>query len=242
MSKYTTGEIAKLVGVSVRTVQYYDDRGILIPTELSDGGRRLYSEDDLKKMRIICFLRDAGFSINGIAALLRDKKPDKILVTLLDEQERVLREELRERQQRLDIVEGIKREVKDIESFSVDSIGDIEKIVKRKRGLMKIRLVTLITGIPVSILEWVAVILWIVSGKWWLFAIYALVGVAWGIAVSAYYFKHVEYICPECHEVFVPTVREAFFAYHTPKMRKLTCRSCKRVGLCVELYRESEEK
>lgn len=31
MSKYTTGEIAKLCGVSVRTVQYYDERGILIP-------------------------------------------------------------------------------------------------------------------------------------------------------------------------------------------------------------------
>lgn len=57
MSKYTTGEIAKLCGVSVRTVQYYDERGILIPSELSEGGRRLYSEDDYKKLKIICFLR-----------------------------------------------------------------------------------------------------------------------------------------------------------------------------------------
>ena len=47
MSKYTTGELAKLCGVTVRTVQYYDARGILIPSELSEGGRRLYSEDDL---------------------------------------------------------------------------------------------------------------------------------------------------------------------------------------------------
>ena len=60
MSKYTTGEIAKLCGVTVRTVQYYDTRGILVPTELSEGGRRLYSEDDLKRMKVICFLRDLG--------------------------------------------------------------------------------------------------------------------------------------------------------------------------------------
>ncbi len=40
MSKYTTGEIAKLCGVSVRTVQYYDTRGILVPNEITDGGRR----------------------------------------------------------------------------------------------------------------------------------------------------------------------------------------------------------
>ena len=51
MLKYTTGEIAKLCGVSVRTVQYYDERGILIPSELSEGGRRLYSEDDYKKLK-----------------------------------------------------------------------------------------------------------------------------------------------------------------------------------------------
>ena len=44
MSKYTTGEIARISGVSVRTVQYYDDRGILKPSELSEGGRRLYSK------------------------------------------------------------------------------------------------------------------------------------------------------------------------------------------------------
>ena len=57
MSKYTTGDLAKLCSVTVRTVQYYDARGILIPSELSEGGRRLYSEDDLKRMKIICFLR-----------------------------------------------------------------------------------------------------------------------------------------------------------------------------------------
>ena len=67
MSKYTTGEIAKLCGVTVRTVQYYDTRGILSPSELSEGGRRLYSEDDLKQMRVICFLRELDLPINSIA-------------------------------------------------------------------------------------------------------------------------------------------------------------------------------
>ena len=58
MSQYTTGELAKACGVTVRTVQFYDQRGILIPSALTEGGRRLYSEDDLKRMKIICFLRD----------------------------------------------------------------------------------------------------------------------------------------------------------------------------------------
>ena len=118
-NKYTTGEIAKLTGVSVRTVQYYDARGILIPSELSEGGRRLYTEDDLKRMHIICFLRDTGLPINSIAALFAEKDPKSIISMLLSEQEEILREELAKHRARLDLVEGIKRELKDVESFSV---------------------------------------------------------------------------------------------------------------------------
>lgn len=92
MSKYTTGEIAKLCGVSVRTVQYYDTRDILTPSELSEGGRRLYSEEDLKKMKIICFLREVGIPINSIGQLLSEKEPGSVISILLDQQEEVLRE------------------------------------------------------------------------------------------------------------------------------------------------------
>ena len=49
MSKFTTGEMAKLCGVTVRTVQYYDTRNILVPSEITEGGRRLSSEADLQK-------------------------------------------------------------------------------------------------------------------------------------------------------------------------------------------------
>ena len=70
MSKYTTGELAKLCGTTVRTVQYYDSRGILVPSELSEGGRRLYSESDLQKMKIICFLKDLGLPLKAISQIL----------------------------------------------------------------------------------------------------------------------------------------------------------------------------
>ena len=76
MSKYSTGEIAKLCSVTVRTVQYYDTRGILIPSELSEGGRRLYSEDDLKRMKIICFLRELDLPLGAIAQILKEEHPE----------------------------------------------------------------------------------------------------------------------------------------------------------------------
>ena len=193
-------------------------------------------------MRIICFLRDAGFSINGISRLLRDNEPEKIISVLIEEQEKILTEELTERQSKLELLEGIKREMRDIESFSVDSIGDIKKVIDRKKSLSKMRAFMIVTGVPVSILEWVAIIAWIVSGAWWLFVGYVVVAALWAASVMAYYFGHVAYICPECHAEFRPKIREAFFAYHTPKMRKLTCPSCGRVGLCVEVYKEKEKR
>ena len=50
MLKYTTGELAKLCNVSVRTVQFYDTKNLLKPSEISEGGRRLYTEADVKNL------------------------------------------------------------------------------------------------------------------------------------------------------------------------------------------------
>ena len=236
MSKYTTGEIAKLCDVSVRTVQYYDSRNILVPSELSEGGRRLYSEDDLKKMKIICFLREVGLPIKSIGELLAEENPGSVISILLEQQQQVLTAELDERRIKLDMLEQIKRELRNVKLFSVESIGDIAHIMKQKNKLTKMRWLMVLTGIPVTALQWTSIVLWVTHGLWWLFAIWACVAIPWGIAVSVYYYKHVAYICPECHEIFKPRLGEMFWAYHTPKMRRLTCPKCGHKGLCVEVY------
>lgn len=242
MSKYTTGEIAKLCGVSVRTVQYYDTRGILTPSELTEGGRRLYSEDDLKRMKIICFLRDADISINSIGELLSDDNPGSVISVLLEQQEQLLREEVSERQAKLDMLDGIKRELKGVEDFSIESIGDIAYVMENKKKMRQLHAILLITGIPIEIIQWTSIILWIATGIWWPFALYVLVAIPFAIWVTKFYFKRVAYICPQCHEIFKPKLKEAFFARHTPTLRKLTCICCGYKGFCVETYGEEEKK
>ena len=238
MSKYTTGEIAKLCGVSVRTVQYYDSRNILAPSELSEGGRRLYSDDDVKKMKTICFLREVGLSINSIGELLSEEEPENVILVILEEQEKTLVKELSEKQKKLDMIGQIKRELKGVDNFSVESIGDIAYIMENKKKLKKLHATLLITGIPISILQWVTIFLWILKGMWIPFAVYLLVAILYAVWVSRYYFKRVAYICPQCHEVIKPTLKEAFWAKHTPTLRKLTCTHCGYKGFCVETYAE----
>ena len=240
MSKYTTGELAKLCGVTVRTVQYYDSRGILIPTELSEGGRRLYTDGDLRQLRIICFLRDMGLPIDAIAQLLAEEEPGRVVELLLEQQEQALRQELARSQSRLEKLEELRRQVKQ-PAFSVESIGDIAYLMERRTQLKRVHTTMLLAGVPMSLLEVTGIILWIVTGVWWPFVVYLLLSVPFGVLISRYYFRRVAYLCPQCHTVFRPALREAFFARHTPSARKLTCTCCGYHGFCVETANDPQQ-
>lgn len=242
MSKYTTGELAKLCGVSVRTVQYYDTRGILIPSQLSEGGRRLYSEEDLKKMKIICFLRELDLPINSIKELLSEEHPEEVISLLLSEQERSLRAEIGEKQKRLGMLEELKAELKKVTQFSVESIGDIAYSMENKKKVRRMRMVMLAVGILMELIEIGTLILWIRTGVWWPFAAGMCAVAAMGIWISVFYFKRTVYICPKCHAIFKPAFRQAFWAPHTPNTRKLTCTACGHRGFCVETYGREEEE
>lgn len=241
MSKYTTGEIAKLCGVSVRTVQYYDTRGILIPSELSEGGRRLYSEEDLKKMKIICFLRELDIPINSIGQLLEEEDTAEVISILLDQQQKMLRKELEEKEEKLKRVEALQRELKSVQSFSVESIGDIAYLMENKKKLTRVRGIILSAGIVAEIIETGTLLLWIFKGIWWPFAAGLPVFIGITVWLLWFYYKKVKYICPKCHSVFRPGFWEMFWANHTPRTRKLTCTCCAHKGFCVEVYGGEEE-
>ena len=236
MSQYTTGEMAKACGVTVRTVQFYDQKGILIPSALSEGGRRLYSEEDLKKMKIICFLRDTGLSLDTIGQLMKEENPESTISILLVQQEQVLREEISERREKLNRLEELKKWVESASSFSVETIGDIATIMEGQKKMSAMHRNMLLTGLPLSLLQIASILLWIFKGIWWPFIIWVLAAIPWAVLWSRYYYRHTAYICPQCHEVFRPTFKEAFFANHTPKTRKLTCVKCGHKGFCVETW------
>ena len=69
---YSTGELAELCGVTVRTVQFYDREGLLKPESFSEGGRRLYNDNSLKTLQIICMYKQLGLSLSEIKDVLSD--------------------------------------------------------------------------------------------------------------------------------------------------------------------------
>ena len=196
MSQYTTGELAKACGVTVRTVQYYDGRGILVPSALTEGGRRLYSEDDLRKMKIICFLRETGLSLDTIGQLMAEEDPGSVISLMIEQQEQVLKEEIAERRGRLDRLEGLKEGLKNASRFSIETIGDIAIVMEGKKKLGAMRRNMLLTGIPLGLLQIAGILLWALRGDWRLFAVWAVLAVPYGVLWSRYYFKNTAYICP----------------------------------------------
>ncbi len=238
---YTTGELAGLCGVSVRTVQYYDNRGVISPSLFTEGGRRLYTEDDLARMKLICYLRELDLSLNSIVEILKEDHSENVITLILAEQEAILSDEIAEKKEKLSGLNALRELLKKTDCVTPEAIGSVAQMMETKKQLKKMRMTMLVSSIPFGILEVVGIVLWAVNGIWWPFAVYALLGVPWAVFVSRYYFKRVAYICPVCSRVFHPRFKEMFWANHTMKTRKLHCPHCHHKGFCVETYHRRDE-
>src|SRR5208337_2861523 len=66
---FTSNEVVALTGISPRQLQWWDERGIVVPSR--DGHKRIYSLDDLAEVAVICDLRQRGFSLQKIRRVIR---------------------------------------------------------------------------------------------------------------------------------------------------------------------------
>jgi len=93
---WKVGQLAKRTGISVRTLHHYDQIGLLRPSHRTESGHRLYDRDDVVRLQQIVMLRQLGFALEEIGAMLADAS----LPRLIDLHLARLREQI-ERQRRL---------------------------------------------------------------------------------------------------------------------------------------------
>ncbi len=235
MPQYTTGELARECNVSVRTVQFYDTKDLLKPSELTEGGRRLYSDDDLERLRLICMLKALGLALSSIKGILDSENPSKVLLLLLDEQARQIGNDIEDQQKQLDLIKIIQDSIRNTDTLPVNSISDIERIMNNQKKLRKTHITMLIVGLIMDAIEIGTVILWITRGLWLPFAIGMPFVILLGVLMVGMYYRNTAYICAECNAHFKPKLRKFIFSKHTPKTRQLKCPACGHTGYCVEI-------
>ena len=75
---HTVGAVARLTGVTVRTLHHYDEIGLLKASGRSDAGYRRYADADLDRLQRILFYRELGFGLNQIKDVMTDGNADAI--------------------------------------------------------------------------------------------------------------------------------------------------------------------
>lgn len=121
----TVGEMAKRMGVTVRTLQYYDKEGLLAPSAESEGGRRLYTDKDLIKLHQILSLKSLGFSLNDIKQRIISLNTPEDVANTLSEQADDIRKKIEQLQASLSAIEQLKAEVLQMQTVNFKKYADI---------------------------------------------------------------------------------------------------------------------
>ena len=121
----TVGEAAKKLGVTVRTLQYYDKEGLLSPSAASEGGRRLYTDKDLVMLHQIISLKSLGFSLDDIKHRLISLETPTDVATALTEQADSIREKIEQLTASLTAIEQLKAEVLQMQTVNFKKYADI---------------------------------------------------------------------------------------------------------------------
>ena len=101
----TVGAVARLVGVSVRTLHHWDQIGLVTPSARTAGGYRSYRSDDVSRIHRVLVYRELGFSLTAVSDLLDD--PDIDEERHLREQHRLLQERIASLQRMADAVDRV---------------------------------------------------------------------------------------------------------------------------------------
>ncbi|UEX90337.1 MerR family transcriptional regulator [Staphylococcus ratti] len=235
MERYTTGEVAKLCGISTRTLQYYDEQGILKPAETNDKQYRVYTETEIQKLKAILLLKKLGFKLNAIRKIVEETHALQTVKILLNENMEHLQKDIEEKQAQLKEMKTMNKMIHDESLSPLTKLKDIDTILKTDTNYPFLTYKTLGLAGGATILEVIAYYQSYKRKNVWP----SIIGIGGSIAVAAYithdYYHKVSYMCPNCQHVFKPPFKTWLLAPHTPRTRKLDCPNCQFTGYCLEV-------
>lgn len=233
--RYTIGEAAKKLQVSTRTLRYYDEKDLVRPAYIKENGYRFYSEEQIRQIELIIFLKELGFSLKQIKMLIQDEHGSQSLELLLKEQ-------YQENQRKIDEISKKQAKIEHLQKIKLlpavlTNYSGITDIMRKENRLSALRRKMLFWCILLILGELIGISLLYAFKLQLSVAVIGIATIGVG-ALSKYYYDNVEYVCPNCGDVFIPSFLTFNLAPHTPKFRKLTCPKCGKRSYCLEISRE----
>lgn len=121
----TVGQVAKKMGITVRTLQYYDKEGLFSPTAESEGGRRLYTDKDLIKLHQILSLKSLGFSLSDIKQKLIPLENPNDVAKMISLQAEDVEQKISKLTKSLEEIKKLKEEVLQMQTVDFKKYADI---------------------------------------------------------------------------------------------------------------------
>ena len=116
------GELACRAGTTMRTIRYYEERGLIAPVARTKGGFRLYEEEELRKLHLIRSLQALDISLAQVKAFFDERSHGRIAADIAPGLQRVLRAQLDEMGRRLEqyrvMQESIRETIEILDSCS----------------------------------------------------------------------------------------------------------------------------
>ena len=110
-AEFSSGDLARATGNTVRTIRFYEEQGLLRPAQVSGGGHRRYTEEDLEKLRLIADLRELGLPLCEIRAVLDLRAGCATAAEFAMRFQEVLVGHIQQAQRRLERLRRVKREL-----------------------------------------------------------------------------------------------------------------------------------
>jgi len=126
--KWKIGELAKIAGLTIRTLRFYDQIGLLSPSSHSHSGYRLYTETDISRLQHILSLKEIGLSLEQIKAAMTGDQfslPDTLSLQIAR-----LKENIRMQQKLLHELENIASRIRRNEPLTVESFTRIMRSMR----------------------------------------------------------------------------------------------------------------
>ncbi|MCM3518979.1 MerR family transcriptional regulator [Staphylococcus xylosus] len=241
MTQYQTGELAKQCGVSIRTIQYYDKKGLLTSTKTEDNGRRVFDTQSKQDLEIILILKRFGFSLKDIKKIIVEENKLKTIRSMIEQRVLNIEHEIQKNKMLLSEMEQFKSYIGKDSEAPLNKLLETSQYVANKGIMSTLTRSIIYRVLPVVIVQYTALLTSIITRKWWPNFVVLPFLIIFAVYFTNFIYKRLMYVCPNCQEVFRPNIKSWLFASHTPKTRKLQCPNCHETSHCMAIGQRIED-